>query len=136
MKVAVKITIALVVIFAILGALGFLVYRNMPQLKDKIAEYLARNPQVGANMESAYAKFLESCESAAKRKTKERGVEVTPEMEAKLHDYCLCAQGEFKTKFTPKEIIAIGLNKMTSSDPQIDRQKLEQIADTCRPKLQ
>jgi len=133
MKVALKILLVLCILFAIVCGVGYLVYRNMPAFKDKVADILSHS---GGNMEAAYAKFLESCESAAKRKTQESGNALTPEMEQKLHNYCVCAQGEFKSKFTPKEIIAIGLNKLTSQDPQIDMQKLQQIAEDCKSNLQ
>ncbi len=132
MKTFLKVFGVFVLILGVFSALAYLVYKNLPQLKEKVISKMAENPKL--NMEQAYSRFLESCENAAKEKTRQKGM-LTPELDAKFHNYCLCAQEEFKKKFNAKEIISIGLNKMMAQNPNIDQKKIEDIFQSCKSNL-
>lgn len=134
MKTSVKILLGLAIFLVILSGLTYALYRSFPNIRNGIARFLASHASE-KDLEKAYEEFLRSCEAATEKTLAEKGP-IDPAMSAKLHSYCLCAQGEFKKRFTPQEIMAIGLEQMTSTkEPNIDPDKIQEIVKVCLPAM-
>lgn len=133
MKTFLKIFISFVVIFAIgAGFLGYLFYKQNPDLKNTLAQYLAKNDPHA--MEEASKSFMESCSKTAKEKLQSAGL-LTAEKESKIDKFCECATGKFKETFSSAEVMKIGLDKMVSQKANIPEDKLNKIVEACKVNL-
>ena len=133
MKTSVKVLIGVLIFFAILGGLTYALYRSVPSIRQGLATFLASHASE-KDLEKAYGEFMRQCETSATSTLAKNGP-IDAATSQKLHNYCLCAQGEFKKRFTPQEIMVIGLEQMTSKSPEIDPDKLQLIVKACLPEM-